>query len=83
MSDMVEHTKVSSSKWMKKEWDRCEDFSWQRGYGAFSLGYSSIEGVKEYIANQEDHHRGVTFQDEYRKLMMENGLVINEQFAWD
>ena len=54
---------------MKTESHELQDFAWQNGYGIFSIGFSQIESVREYIAGQEEHHRKVSFQDEFRQLL--------------
>jgi len=83
ISDMIKHTKVHSSIWIKQEFENRMDFAWQSGYGAFSVAYSSMNSTIAYIANQEDHHSKTTFKDEFRKLMKEHGIEINEKYAWD
>src|SRR4051794_3410685 len=59
LSDIVEEIKTSSSRWMKVEGVR--KFQWQAGYGAFSIGESQAPRVIEYIQDQEQHHRKMTF----------------------
>jgi hypothetical protein len=59
------------------------DFSWQNGYGIFSIGYSQIPKVKPYIANQEEHHRRITFQDEFRALLERYHISYDERYVWD
>ena len=59
------------------------DFHWQAGYGAFSISPSHVETLKQYIANQEEHHRRVTFQNEFRRLCRKYGVEIDERYAWD
>lgn len=83
VAKMMENTKVASSKWLKTTGANRRDFSWQRGYGAFGVSYSSVDSAIAYIANQEEHHKNESFQDEYRRLMNENGIVIDEQYCWD
>jgi len=83
VSKMMEHTKVSSSKWVKQELDSFQGFEWQRGYGAFAVSYSSVSQVMAYISNQDQHHERVSFQDEFRKLMHENGIDFDERYIWD
>ncbi len=58
-------------------------FSWQSGYGVFSVSESLIEVVKEYIQNQEEHHRKKTFKEEYRQFLKENGIPYDERYIWD
>jgi putative transposase len=59
VSNLMEHLKASSSKWLKTQGSSI--FSWQRGYGAFSVSQSQADSVVAYIQNQEEHHRTVTF----------------------
>ena len=62
-ADLVKEVKKSSSKWMKVE-GGVPGFTWQAGYGAFSIGESQVDVVIRYIQDQEEHHRKVTFQEE-------------------
>jgi putative transposase len=82
ISDMIKHTKMTSSAWMKDEFG-IRDFAWQGGYGAFSVSYVSIPEVMAYISNQDEHHEKFSFQDEFRKLMEENGIAFDEKYVWD
>ena len=65
-SSMVKEVKRSSSLWLKTKGTELRDFSWQNGYGIFSIGFSQIDSVRNYIAEQEEHHRKRSFQDEFR-----------------
>src|SRR5258708_4635661 len=69
IADLVQEMKVESSSWAKKQGPALRDFAWQSGYGAFSVSQSNVEQVKTYIANQEEHHRRILFQDELRALL--------------
>jgi putative transposase len=60
-----------------------QDFYWQSGYGAFSISQSNAQSVKEYIANQHEHHRRRTFQDEYRALLLKYEIDYDERYVWD
>lgn len=79
---IVEEVKKGSSKWMKKETGNLE-FCWQNGYAAFSVSESNGGQVKTYIANQEEHHRKMTFQDELRLLLQRHRLAFDERYIWD
>jgi putative transposase len=57
MSSVIEDVKKKSSKWIKTRGVEYKDFYWQNGYGAFSIGKSQVNTLKEYIQNQEEHHR--------------------------
>lgn len=83
MASLVGEIKRSSSKWVKTKSPMLSKFAWQNGYGAFSVGESEVERVKKYIANQEEHHRKKTFQDEYRLFLMENEVEFDERYVWD
>ena len=83
VASVVEDVKSSSSKWIKTKGALWQNFHWQAGYGAFSVGQSGIEKVKSYIANQKQHHSQTTFQDEYRLLCKKYGVEIDEQYVWD
>jgi putative transposase len=72
-----------SSKWIKEENPKLEDFYWQQGYGAFSVSPSHVELLKKYIANQEEHHKTESFRDEFRRLCKKYGVPIDERYVWD
>lgn len=83
VSTLIRELKRDSSKWIKQENRRLADFYWQLGYGAFSVSPSHVEALKEYIANQVEHHRKETFQDEFRRLCKKYGVAIDERYVWD
>lgn len=78
VSEVVKHVKGGSSYEINRQNLIPEKFSWQTGYGAFSVSESQVERVRQYIANQEQHHHQMTFAEEYRRLMNHHGLVIDE-----
>ena len=82
-SDLVEKLKTTSSKWIKTKGPQYSNFSWQRGYGIFSISRGHLEGLVSYIGNQEEHHRKVSFQDEFRELLRKNQTDFDEQYVWD
>ena len=61
IADLVEEVKTESSKWIKTKGREFNNFHWQNGYGAFSIGQSQVPAVKRYIARQKEHHRRITF----------------------
>lgn len=81
-AQIVEEVKTGTSKWMKAD-GGVPGFSWQAGYGAFSIGESQVETVVRYIQNQEEHHRKSTFQDEYRKFLERYNITYDEKYVWD
>jgi putative transposase len=74
VSQAVEEVKKTSSKWIKTKDDRYDSFAWQAGYGAFSVSESNVASVKEYIAHQHEHHKKLTFQEEYRLFLEKHGI---------
>jgi hypothetical protein len=57
-------------------------FSWQDGYGAFTVSASQTKAVKDYIAKQEEHHRKKTFQEEYLNFLQQSGIEYDERYLW-
>ncbi|MBI1831156.1 MAG: IS200/IS605 family transposase [Planctomycetes bacterium] len=83
IAEFIKELKRESSIWVKTKGPAFDDFHWQGGYGAFSISPSHVEAVRQYIANQEEHHRTVTFQDEFRRLLVKYGLEYDERCVWD
>src|SRR5438309_2290978 len=83
MADMVKELKRGSSLWIKERAPAMADFAWQNGYGIFSIGYSQIEEVRRYIAEQERHHQKYSFQDEFRMLLRRYEIAFDERYVWD
>ncbi len=83
MADLVQSLKVSSSIWMKKVAAGRADFSWQRGYGCFSVSPKDLDALVTYIDDQENRHRKQTFQDEFRTLLDRYGVEFHEAYVWD
>ena len=82
-AEMVKEVKRGSSLWIKERDPSLGDFSWQGGYGIFSVGFSQLEDVKRYIAGQEEHHRKISFQDEFRQLLKRYEIDFDEKYVWD
>jgi REP element-mobilizing transposase RayT len=83
IAEMIKESKTQTSKWVKKAGPQFLGFQWQAGYGIFSVSPSRIPQVKRYIANQEQHHRGMSFQDEFRELCRRHGVAIDERYVWE
>jgi putative transposase len=81
LAELVKDLKTSSTKMMRDKGHR--DFSWQTGYGAFSVSESNKSVVIAYIVNQEMHHRKMTFQEEIRVLLTKHSLRFDERYLWD
>jgi putative transposase len=82
-ADLVQDIKTGSSKWLKNAGPRFAGFHWQSGYGMFSVSSSHRAVVESYLDHQAEHHRAVTFQDEYRQLLGKHGIEFNERYVWD
>ena len=80
--DYVKEVKRVSSVWLGGS-KGVRGFSWQSGYGAFSVSESQRNKVIEYIQRQEQHHRAISFQDEYRSFLKRNNMTIDEKYLWD
>jgi REP element-mobilizing transposase RayT len=80
---LVEELKTSSSKWLKTQSPDLGSFSWQRGYGVFSVNPGDLNALMTYIDGQEEHHHTHTFQEEYRGFLMKYGVAFDERYVWD
>jgi putative transposase len=83
VSDFSKELKRATSAWVKEKFPELQEFYWQAGYGAFSVSPSHVDGLKEYIRNQDQHHRKETFQDELRRLFRKYGIEFDERYLWD
>lgn len=83
LSKAVESVKAPSSKWIKTQGPEFAAFAWQAGYGAFAVSESNVLAVRDYIADQREHHRRLSFQDEYRAFLERHGVSFDERYVWD
>ena len=74
---------ITQAEWIKELDPRLQKFGWQTGYGVFSVSPSDLNSVRQYIANQHEHHRKITFQDEFRMMLQRHGLKLAERYVWD
>jgi REP element-mobilizing transposase RayT len=82
-AELVKELKRGSSLWLKTKSSDLNGFAWQNGYGIFSIGFSQLEAVRTYIAGQEEHHRHVSFQDEFRQFLRRYEIGFDERYVWD
>ena len=68
---------------MKMQSPALGEFAWQRGYGCFSVDPTDLDPLRAYIANQEEHHKVRTFQDEFRMFLRKYGVEYDEAYLWD
>jgi len=81
--NVIQEAKTETTKWLKTKSRETANFAWQSGYGVFSVSESNIPKVKDYIANQEEHHRTASFQDEFRALCDRHNIELDERYVWD
>ena len=81
VSEFVKNLKVWCSKWLKMLGDAYCGFAWQDGYGAFSVSHSVISKTISYIANQAEHHKEMTFRQEYLRMLKANELEYDEKYV--
>jgi Transposase and inactivated derivatives len=82
VAKMVEDMKRGSSRWIKEQDENFRYFLWQNGYGAFSVSESRAAQVVEYIKTQEEHHRKIPFQEEFRLLLKKHSIEFDERYLW-
>ena len=75
----IQLLKGNSSKWIHDTFKEHWDFGWQEGYGAFSIGISGVEDTTQYIQNQAEHHRKMTFKEEVEAFLKKHGMEYVEQ----
>lgn len=83
LADVLRAIKAGSSKWVHETFPPASDFGWQTGYGAFTVSPSNLDVVRQYIEQQEVHHRSRSFQDEFRGLLVEHRVEFDERYLWD
>ena len=80
LSDLLQDIKGSSSKWINEKKFTKSKFVWQEGYGAFSYSHSDLSNVIKYIKNQEEHHKKLTFLDEYKSFLNAYDVAFDERY---
>jgi len=83
VADVVRSIKATSCGRVHRYRADMAHFAWQGGYGAFTVSHADVERVRAYIADQEDHHRGMTIDDEFLTLFRDNGIDVDEKTLWD
>ena len=72
--------KTGSSSWIHETFPKLRAFAWQDGYGAFAVSRSRLDAVAKYIRDQPEHHRTLTFAEEYRALLKRHGIAFDERY---
>ena len=81
LSDVLRELKSNATGWMHDVFPSLADFSWQRGYAAFTVSQSNLEEVKRYVAGQKEHHQRVSFRDEFILFLKANGIEYDERYV--
>lgn len=83
VADAMRVLKTNASRWVHEQWPHRRSFAWQAGYGAFGVSRSNVDEVVRYVEQQEDHHRRMTFQDEYLAFLRRHGIAFDERYVWE
>ena len=83
IADALRIIKANSSRWVPETFPTLSGFAWQAGYGAFAVSYSHIDRVKAYLSRQAQHHRRMTFQEEFLAFLQRHGISYDERYLWD
>ena len=78
IADVMRDLKKDSTNWVKQNFE--QRFTWQEGYAAFTVSPSATNSVRNYIANQEAHHRKYSFVDELKELLESAGIAYDEKY---
>ncbi len=81
LSNVLRKLKANATGWMHDVFPALEDFSWQRGYGAFTVSQSNVEQVAHYIAKQKEHHATISFRDEFIQFLKAKGIEYDERYV--
>ncbi len=82
ISDMMEHVKSDSTRWINTKKLTHQKFKWQEGYGAFSYSKSHLPAVMNYIKNQEVHHKKKTFIEEYKEFLEKFEVAYEDRYIF-
>ena len=80
ISKTIGEVKANSSSWISRTFQDTVGFGWQEGYGAFTVSESQVSKVHRYIERQEEHHRDVSFIDEFKIILKAHGLPFDERY---
>jgi len=82
VSEVIGELKRGSGVWLQAQHLQFKGVHWQNGYGAFSVSQSGVEEVREYIRSQHEHHRKLSFQDEFRTMLRKYQIECDERYVW-
>lgn len=82
LADLIKEIKTASNSWMKETRKYPEFISWSEGYCALTYAFRDKEMIVNYIKNQKEHHKKITFEEEYRTLLKEHGVEVDERYIF-
>jgi REP element-mobilizing transposase RayT len=83
LSEAMQKWKALSSGWVHKTFPDSTAFAWQTGFAGFSVSESSKNAVREYIERQEEHHRKMTFEEEYIAFLERHNVAYDPRYVWE
>ena len=83
ISDAIREIKANASKWVNELSNLSPRFEWQKGYGAFTVSYSQINSVQNYIRNQREHHRSKSFEEEYIEFLKCHHIEFDQKYLFE
>ena len=83
VADCVRDVKSISSSWIHERFTKLKAFQWQVKYGAFTVSASSVDSVKAYIANQKEHHKTMSFKDEFLAILRKHGIQFDKRYVFE
>jgi len=83
LSKSLQLIKGGSSKWVHDSIPEQRHFSWQEGYGAFSIGITQVDDTVSYIERPAEHHRRRSFQEEFLAFLEKHHIEYDPRYLWD
>lgn len=83
ISDFVRIVKANSSRWLNQLPKYKIKFQWASRYGSFTVSEQNKEIVKNYIANQKQHHKKTTWEEEFKEFLQQNNIDFEEKYLWE
>jgi REP element-mobilizing transposase RayT len=80
LSNVLRDLKANATGWMHDVFPELKEFSWQRGYGAFTVSQANVLEVRRYIVQQKKHHQKISFRDEFIQFLKANGIAYDERY---
>ncbi|MCO5053945.1 MAG: IS200/IS605 family transposase [Verrucomicrobiae bacterium] len=83
LSEAIGKLKANTSGWVHREFPERWSFAWQSGFAGFTVSHSQKQSVLDYIANQEEHHRNISFQEEFLMFLQKHQIQYDEKYLWE